>query len=327
MNSIHSPTIAIIQARMSSTRLPGKVLVDIAGKPMLTHVVERAQRSKKVDMVVVATTTDPVDDPIARLCTNRGYLLHRGSLHDVLDRYYSAVQAFGAQVIVRLTADCPLIDPRVIDQTILAFQGNFPELQSNTGEQNSTKETDGKQISESAQDNSLPQIPSTGIIFDFACTRLPPPWHRTFPIGQDVEICSLSALERAWKESSEPYHREHVMPYLYEECRSIHFTITIGDKPCLLPRQLNDSPGNVMEPFHVLVINHEPDEGKHRWTVDTPQDLEFTRQIFDRFSDQEFFGWKDVLALVKREPDLELINTMTAAKDYRAFDQTIHKNR
>src|SRR5512136_108928 len=94
--------IAIIQARMSSSRLPGKVLLDIAGQPMLAHVVERTRRAKMIDAVVIATTTEPSDDPIAALCAERGYPCYRGSLHDVLDRYYQAARSFKAQIIVRI---------------------------------------------------------------------------------------------------------------------------------------------------------------------------------------------------------------------------------
>jgi spore coat polysaccharide biosynthesis protein SpsF len=116
-------TLAIIQARMSSKRLPDKVLLDIAGQPMLVRVFERTKRSKTIHQVVVATTTAAEDDPIAELCANLGYDCYRGSAFDVLDRYYQAASTYGAKVIVRITGDCPLIDPDVIDKTVQAFQG------------------------------------------------------------------------------------------------------------------------------------------------------------------------------------------------------------
>ena len=115
---------AIIQARMSSSRLPGKVLLDIAGQPMLVHIVERARSARSVEQVVVATTTDPSDDPIEQLCAQRGYDCFRGSLPDVLDRYTQAARQFEAHTIVRLTADCPLLDPSVLDLTVEALAGN-----------------------------------------------------------------------------------------------------------------------------------------------------------------------------------------------------------
>lgn len=97
-----SRTIAIVQARTTSSRLPGKVLQEIAGQPMLVHVVERTSRARMVDQVVVATTTDPADEPIVELCVTQGYACFRGSLHDVLDRFYQAAQVFDAGVIVRI---------------------------------------------------------------------------------------------------------------------------------------------------------------------------------------------------------------------------------
>lgn len=112
---------AIIQARMSSSRLPGKVLLNLAGQPMLVHVVERASQAAMVEQVIIATTTDPTDDAIQKLCDERGYNCYRGSLLDVLDRYTQAARAYDAQTIVRLTADCPLIDPTIIDLTVRAL--------------------------------------------------------------------------------------------------------------------------------------------------------------------------------------------------------------
>lgn len=170
-------TVAIIQARMSSSRLPGKVLLDLAGQPMLVRVVERVRRAKTVDDVIVATTTDPADDPIENCCRERGYACYRGSMFDVLDRFYGAARQMGADIIVRVTADCPVIDPDVIDHTVNAFH-------------------------------------SAGA--DFAANRLPPPGKRTWPIGLDTEVCSFAALERAWEEAQLPYEREHVMPYFYD---------------------------------------------------------------------------------------------------------------
>ena len=110
--------VAIIQARMGSTRLPGKVLLDLAGEPMLARVVARVRRARRVDEVLVATTTETPDDALAALCAERGWLCFRGSETDVLDRYYQAASGRGAEVVVRITSDCPLIDPAVIDAAI-----------------------------------------------------------------------------------------------------------------------------------------------------------------------------------------------------------------
>lgn len=170
-------TVAIIQARMSSTRLPGKVLKEAAGRSLLDRMVERVRRASLVDKVVVATTVDPSDDQIEAFCKTLGVDVYRGSLPDVLDRYYRSAILFGADLVVRLTGDCPLIDPGLIDETIRALIDNHA---------------------------------------DFSCNRLPPPFSRTYPIGLDVEVCTFHALEIAWNEAVQKHEREHVLPYLYE---------------------------------------------------------------------------------------------------------------
>ncbi|MEW5870891.1 MAG: glycosyltransferase family protein [Chloroflexota bacterium] len=203
MLSQRTPTIAIIQARMSSSRLPGKVLLDIAGEPMLAWVLSRTRQARRVDQVVVATTTEPSDDPIAEYCARQAVPCYRGSLHDVLDRYYQAARAFGADSIIRITADCPLIDPVVIDQTVQAFRGE-------TDESIRARELGIKGFA-STLDTQTQATP-----YDFVANRLPPPWGRTFPIGMDVEVCTFEALETAWKEAGQPHQREHVMPFFYD---------------------------------------------------------------------------------------------------------------
>ncbi|MGA9196817.1 MAG: aminotransferase class III-fold pyridoxal phosphate-dependent enzyme, partial [Pseudolabrys sp.] len=111
-------TVAIIQARMGSTRLPGKVLTVLAGKPVLAWVVRAARAASGVDEVWVATSTAATDDAVVAWCKANEVPVHRGSEDDVLDRYVGAAKASGANVVVRLTADCPLLDPAVIAQTI-----------------------------------------------------------------------------------------------------------------------------------------------------------------------------------------------------------------
>jgi spore coat polysaccharide biosynthesis protein SpsF len=171
-------TVAIIQARMSSTRLPGKVLLDLGGRPVLERMVERVRAAKTIDEIIVATTVDPSDNPIVALCQNMQVAVFRGSLPDVLDRYYKCALAHKADVVVRLTGDCPLIDPELIDEVV---HGLYDPL------------------------------------MDFSCNRLPPPFSRTYPIGLDVEACTFAALEIAWHNATEKHDREHVMPYLYEK--------------------------------------------------------------------------------------------------------------
>lgn len=110
--------LGIVQARMSSTRLPGKVLLPLLGKPMLARQVERLQRSRSLDQLLIATTIDPSDDPIAALAEELGLTCYRGAPDDVLDRFYQAALPYHATHIVRLTADCPLADWALIDRAV-----------------------------------------------------------------------------------------------------------------------------------------------------------------------------------------------------------------
>jgi spore coat polysaccharide biosynthesis protein SpsF len=169
--------VAIVQARMASSRLPGKVLADIEGEPMLARVVDRARRAMSLDDVVIATTTDSGDSAIVQFCERRDITVFEGHPSDVLDRFYRCASSEKADVIVRITGDCPLIDPDLIDLTTRTLLDADPEL-------------------------------------DFAANRLPQ--NRTFPIGLDTEVCSFRALEIAWKEADQRYQREHVMPFIYE---------------------------------------------------------------------------------------------------------------
>lgn len=123
--------VAIIQARMGSTRLPGKVLRDVVGETMLARVIERVQIARMLDAVLVATTVAPADDAIVTACDHLGVPVFRGSEQDVLDRYWQAACACDADVIVRITADCPLIDPRVLDHVVAAFLEAQPDYASN----------------------------------------------------------------------------------------------------------------------------------------------------------------------------------------------------
>jgi spore coat polysaccharide biosynthesis protein SpsF len=247
-------TLAIIQARMASSRLPGKVLLDICGKPMLERVLDRVKLARSIDNILVATTTDPSDEVLAEWCHEHQVDCFRGSMQDVLDRFYQAGVTYSPRYIVRVTADCPVIDPGLIDETVLACQENC---------------------------------------VDFAATRLPPPFHRTYPIGLDVEVTTFSALERAWREAKLPAEREHVFPYLY------------------------DQPGR----FNLKILNHEPDYGSLRWTVDTADDLELIRRIYEHFSPLEDFRWQAVLELMESKPELTLINAGTSHKSYLDVDE------
>ena len=119
---------------MGSNRLPGKVLADLKGKPMIGHVVDRVRRARSVDAIVVATSTQTSDGAIVDFCEFRKIRVFRGSEHDVLDRYYQCAEGIQTDVVVRITADCPLIDPRVIDKVAETFLGGTCDYASNTVE-------------------------------------------------------------------------------------------------------------------------------------------------------------------------------------------------
>jgi spore coat polysaccharide biosynthesis protein SpsF len=121
-------TVAIIEARMGSTRLPGKVMMDLGGEPMLSRMIDRVRRCRNLDDVLVATTTSPGDDPIVDMAVAKGVGYCRGSEEDVLGRVLDTADRYGVDVIVELTADCPLIDPRIIDETVAAFHDRQPDF-------------------------------------------------------------------------------------------------------------------------------------------------------------------------------------------------------
>ena len=166
--------VGVIQARVGSTRLPGKVLLDLAGDAVLARCVNRTRRAQTLDEVVMATTAKPADDAIVDLCAERGWPCFRGSEEDLLDRYYQAAVAYQADVVVRITSDCPLIEPEIVDRVVREFLERQPDV-------------------------------------DYACNVLP---QRTFPRGLDTEVMRFDVLERAWREDLNPAWREHVTPYI-----------------------------------------------------------------------------------------------------------------
>ncbi len=238
--------VVIIQARMGSTRLPGKVMKDLRGQTVLARVVARVRRAREVGEVVIATTHRPEDDVIVEECRRLAVRVFRGEVNDVLDRYYQAAKQEGAEAIVRITSDCPLIEPVVTDATIRAFLERRPDYASNV-------------------------------------------LRRTYPRGLDTEIMTWEALARSWRQAKEPYQREHVTPYIYEN-----------------PDQ-----------FTLHSVQGETDYSGHRWTVDEPEDLAFLRAVYEGLEDDDCFSWEDVLALLEREPGLMELNRHVSQKALR----------
>lgn len=172
--------IAIVQARVGSTRLPGKVLRSILGRPILWHVVERVRHASGLAHVVVATTDRPADEPIRRLCEEHGITWFAGSERDVLDRFYRTALRERGDPLVRVTADCPLVDPELLTRLLALYR---------TG-----------------------QYDHVGVATGAGALRLP---GGRFPDGLDAECFSFAALERAWREATRPIDREHVTPYIW----------------------------------------------------------------------------------------------------------------
>lgn len=177
-------TVAIIQARMGSTRLPGKILKEIMGKTVLQHVVERVQQVESIDEIVIATTTHAQDDVVVQAAIDYGVAYFRGSQDDVLERYYLAAKENKANVVVRITSDCPLIDPKVTDEIIKFFNKENYDIVTNA---------------------------SSDLI------------QRTYPRGLDTEVFAFHQLERAFKGANKNYQREHVTPYIYENSSRIFY--------------------------------------------------------------------------------------------------------
>jgi spore coat polysaccharide biosynthesis protein SpsF (cytidylyltransferase family) len=232
-------TVALVQARMGSTRLPGKVLEPLDGRPLLSLVLERTLAAAGLDAVAVATSDLARDDIVATLAEQAGVDVVRGSEQDVLDRFHAGAEQLGAELVVRVTADCPLVDSELIGR-LLAFRER------------------------EALDYAA--IPTGGI-----------PGVRCFPDGLDTEMFTAAALDIAWREATSAPDREHVS--------------------LLIKRD---------ERFRRAFLESDVDLAHERWTVDYPEDLEFVRTVVARLGRD--CGYRDVLALLKREPALREIN-------------------
>lgn len=120
--------VAVVQARMGSSRLPGKILLPLAGAPLLQRMVERVRAARELDQVVVATTVDPGDEPVRALCARLGVRCYSGHRADLLDRHLRAVEGLDADVVAKIPSDCPLIDPRIIDRVITYYRAHAADF-------------------------------------------------------------------------------------------------------------------------------------------------------------------------------------------------------
>lgn len=169
--------LAVIQARMKSSRLPHKALLPLCAKPLLQRLLDRVRAAHSLDQIVVATTASADDDPIRELCRRIGVSVYSGHPTDLLDRHYRAGVQFGADAVVKIPSDCPLIDPSVIDRVVTRFR----DLTAGPG-------------------------------IDFVSNLHPP----TYPDGNDVEIMPMPILETAWREAGRDYEREHTTPFIWD---------------------------------------------------------------------------------------------------------------
>lgn len=197
-------TVAIIQARTGSTRLPAKVLKYLAGKTVLEHVVARVKAAPLVDEVVIATTTSPTDDPIVALAETCGVRWSRGSESDVLSRYFHAAREAQADMVVRITSDCPLLDPVVLS----AMVGQFLERLGTDAE------------------------------VDYLSNTLT----RSYPRGLDAEVFTFAALTSAFQEATRAHEREHVTPYLYQHPERFRLAEVVNERDLSNHRWTLDTP-------------------------------------------------------------------------------------
>ncbi len=197
-------TIAIIQARMGSQRLTGKVLRPLCGQSMIAHVLQRAATVKRIDEVWLATSTNVENDELAAEVERLGFHCYRGSEDDVLARFHDTAKAAKADVIVRITGDCPLYDPTVCDAMLERFHAAMQET---------------------------PPADFMSSVFE-----------RRFPRGLDTEIFTVPALERDYHEAHLPNEREHVTPHFYHHPEKFRALSWVNDRDLSSFRWTVDTP-------------------------------------------------------------------------------------
>ena len=238
-----SRVVTVLQARVGSTRLPGKVLLPLGGRPALERLAERVRRARRAGTVVIATTTASEDAVLETVAARAGVLCFRGHPTDLLDRHYQVARMLGATHVVKVPSDCVLIDGQVIDRVIEAFFAR----------------------------------PGA---FDYVSNLHP----ESYPDGNDVEICTVAALERAWSEAVRPLDREHTTPYLWDHPE----TFRIGNVAWETGRDLSRS---------------------HRIVLDYPDDWEVIRRVFDALYPRDpAFGLPDVVRYLDNHPEVRELN-------------------
>ena len=221
---------------MGSIRFPNKVMQPICGTPMIGLLLQRLSKANNISKIVLATSEHQRNDTLSRYVCELGYTVYKGSEDDVLDRFYQAAKSEKADVVVRITGDCPLVDSEIVDNVISIVKNSA---------------------------------------LDYASNTITP----TFPDGLDVEVFTFESLERAWRETEEPYDREHVTPYIKR-----------------------------IDAFNKNSIKHEIDCSDSRWTVDEQEDFDVIKNIFEYYYPDEYFSWQEVLKLQNEMPHMFVLN-------------------
>lgn len=232
---------------MTSSRLPGKVIADIAGRPLLSRLVNRLRGTTQADEIMIATTSLHTDDAVEALARKEGVRCFRGDEHDVLGRYCGAAREAKADLVARVTGDCPLVDAAETDRVIRALR----------------------------------EAPSGA---DYASNVMT----RTYPRGLETEVFHMDVLERAARLGHSAEAREHVTWFINRE------------RPDLFVR---------------LSIEDEQDNSDLRWTVDTTEDLEMVRRVYEGLAlGDTRLPYRQVLAYVRAHPEVSAINAGVVQK-------------
>ena len=194
MEKSEMKTIAIIQARMGSKRLPGKVLEQIEKKPMLYHIVDRVKRVSQIEDIVIATSNEKTDEPIVDFCLSNSIKYFAGSENNVLDRFYQAANKYNADPIIRITGDCPLVDSQVVMNLIKLF---FSLKSDHAGVATGAGTINNKD--------------------------------RCFPDGLDAECFSFKSLKDAWENATSTIDKEHVTPFIWKNPKLFKLSTLFSD--------------------------------------------------------------------------------------------------
>lgn len=254
--------VAVIQGRLGSTRLPGKVLMPLGDRPMIAQIYRRLKAAAELDEVIIATADNAANRPLVEFANDAGLPVFAGQEEDLIDRFLEAGREFGADALLRVTADCPFVDPALADQLADHYRQQAGDI-------------------------------------DFIATNRP----ASYPHGMDMEIISMTALERLWHEETDPFKREW-------------FTLNFCDLE-----------GNAQNNYRCRNLPASRPLPHLRLTVDYAEDMAMAERIFAELDRPDsIFGLDDIIELIDAQPEIAQINAMhdgeTAADGVaRALDE------